>query len=36
MTTTPINIVLKYKAVQYDGTNSSQIDGLITSFDITS
>lgn len=36
MTTTPINIVLKYKAIQYDGTNSAQIDGLITYFDITS
>lgn len=36
MTTTPINIVLKYKAVQYDGTNSTQIDGLITNFDVIS
>ena len=36
MTTTPINIVLKYRAIQYDGTNSAQIDGLIASFDITS
>lgn len=36
MATTPINIVLKYKAVQYDGTNSAQIDGLITNFDVIS
>lgn len=33
---TPVNIVAKYNAIQYDGTNSAQIDSLITDFDIIS
>lgn len=36
MPTSPIDIVDRKQAVQYTGTNSADIDGLITQFDITS
>lgn len=36
MPTTPIDIVLDRKAVLYTGTNSAEIDALITDFTITS